>query len=148
MTRVIFVFILTTTISLTGCYHAQVTTGLTPSAVVVDIPFASGWVYGLVPPKTVAAAAECPNGIAMVETELSFVNQLVNFLTFGIYTPMHIKVTCAAAGGSAFNDAITPDIVVPKGATTADIVQGFAEAADIVNLTGIPVYVDMDAVGN
>jgi hypothetical protein len=33
-----------------------------------------------------------------VETQLSFVNQLVSFLTLSIYTPMEIKVTCAAPG--------------------------------------------------
>lgn len=31
----------------------------------------------------------------MVETQVSFLNQLVGALTFGIYTPMHITVTCA-----------------------------------------------------
>lgn len=31
----------------------------------------------------------------MVETQLSFPNQLVSFLTGGIYTPMTITVTCA-----------------------------------------------------
>jgi hypothetical protein len=81
---------------LTGCFHARVTTGLEPSVKVIDRPFASGWIYGLVPPSTVEAEAECENGVAGVETELSFVNQLVAFLTGGIYTPMHIKVTCAA----------------------------------------------------
>ena len=33
-----------------------------------------------------------------METQLSFANQLVNFITLGIYTPMEIVVTCAAAG--------------------------------------------------
>ena len=33
-----------------------------------------------------------------METQLSFANQLVNFLTFGIYTPMDVKVTCAQGG--------------------------------------------------
>jgi len=93
-----FLLLAAMTIASTGCYHAMVTTGLTPSTVVIDQPFASGWVYGLVPPKTVETAAGCPDGIAMVETELSFVNQLVSFLTLGIYTPMHIKVTCAMTG--------------------------------------------------
>jgi hypothetical protein len=33
-----------------------------------------------------------------VETQLSFLNQVIAILTGGIYTPMSIKVTCAAAG--------------------------------------------------
>ena len=38
-----------------------------------------------------------PNGVAKVETQLSFANQLVYALTWGIYAPMEIVVTCAAA---------------------------------------------------
>lgn len=81
---------------LSGCFHATVETGATPSTVVIDKPFASAWIYGLVPPSTVSTAEKCPNGVAKVETQESFLNQLVGFLTLGIYTPMHIKVTCAA----------------------------------------------------
>lgn len=81
----------------TGCYHATIETGLTPTATTIEKPWASGWIYGLVPPSTVETAAKCPNGAARVETQLSFANQLVNVLTLGIYTPMEIKVTCAAA---------------------------------------------------
>ena len=80
-----------------GCYHATVETGATPSTEVVEKKFASSWVYGLVPPSTVSTAERCPNGAAKVETQHSFVNQLVGFLTLGIYTPMEIKVTCATS---------------------------------------------------
>lgn len=86
---------------LSGCYHATVETGLTPSAQSIDKPWASGWIYGLVPPPTLATMQQCPGGVAKVETQLSFANQLVSFLTAGIYTPMSIKVTCAQGRGSA-----------------------------------------------
>jgi hypothetical protein len=79
-----------------GCYHATIETGAAPSPQVIDKSFASGWIYGLVPPSTVSTAEKCPAGPAKVETKLSFVNQLVSFLTLGIYTPMQITVTCAA----------------------------------------------------
>jgi hypothetical protein len=128
-------FLLALAIVSTGCYHAMVTTGLTPSATVVDQGFASSWVYGLVPPKTVEAAAACPDGVAIVETELSFVNQLVGFLTLGIYTPMHIKVTCAAPG---MGSVIVPDVELPVG---TDLVLGFGSAADRAADTGEAVYV-------
>lgn len=81
---------------LSGCYHATVDTGRMPSPQVIEKSFASGWILGLVPPSTVATAAKCPDGVAKVETQLSFVNQLVSFITVGIYTPMSIKATCAA----------------------------------------------------
>ena len=82
-------------IAASGCYHATVVTGRTPGAVVYDEQFSTSWVNGLVPPDTVATANMCPNGVAIVETELTFVNQLLGAITFGIYSPMRIKVTCA-----------------------------------------------------
>ena len=78
-----------------ACYHATIDTGLTPSTVTIEKPWASGWILGLVPPSPVNTAKKCPNGVAKIDTQLSFLNQLVDFLTFGIYTPMDIKVTCA-----------------------------------------------------
>ena len=87
----------------TACYHATIETGATPSTTVIRKGFASGWIYGLVPPSTVSTASQCPTGVARVETQLSFVNQLVSFLTLGIYTPMEIVVTCAASGSASAN---------------------------------------------
>jgi hypothetical protein len=84
-----------------ACYHATVDTGLTPGPDKVENTFASSWIYGLVPPKTVETAAKCPRGVARIETQLSFVNGLVGMLTLGIYTPMNIVVTCAQSGSTA-----------------------------------------------
>ena len=81
---------------LSGCYHATVETGRQPSGQVVENSWAHGFVYGLVPPSTVQVAQQCPNGVAKVETQLSFLNQLASAFTFGIYTPMQISVQCAA----------------------------------------------------
>ena len=83
-------------VTLAACYHATIETAATPSTVVIHEPFASSWIYGLVPPKTVSTESRCPNGVAKVETQHSFLNQLVGFLTLGIYTPIEIKVTCAS----------------------------------------------------
>jgi hypothetical protein len=77
-----------------ACYHATVETGMASNGQVIDKAWANGFIYGLVPPDVVETAAKCPSGIAKVETEHSFLNSLVGGLTFGIYTPMHIKVTC------------------------------------------------------
>ena len=121
-------------VGVSGCYHATVTTGLEPSARVIEEPFAIGWIYGLVPPETVEAADECDNGVAMVETELSFVNQLVSAITFGIFTPMHIKVTCAA--GSAMGAA---DVQVGDD----EIQNAFEHAADLAIQEQRPVTVAM-----
>ena len=81
-----------------GCYHATVDTGLPDSTDQISKKWASSWIFGLVPPSTIETASECPNGVAQVDTQLSFLNQVVSAVTFGIYTPMEIVVTCAAAG--------------------------------------------------
>lgn len=87
-----------------GCYHAQVTTGQEPSAQVYEDNMAHGFLFGLVPPSIVQAQNECTNGVARVETKISFVNGLLSAITFNLYTPMSIKVTCAASGMSSLTD--------------------------------------------
>ncbi|MDZ4699331.1 MAG: Bor family protein [Rhodothermales bacterium] len=125
--------------SFVGCYHARVETGLMPSAQVVDIPFATSFIYGLVPPAEVDGAAECPNGVAIVETELSFVNSLVGAITFGIFTPMHIKVTCAA-GATGMLDTERDEVLFGQADTSADVQDAVARAADEAVRESKPVY--------
>jgi stage V sporulation protein SpoVS len=99
-------------VAASGCYHASVDTGLTPNGVVVEKAWAHSFIGGLVPPSTVETAAQCPNGVAKVETQLSFLNMLANALTGGIYSPMTITVQCA--GATALN-ADAEVIRVAKG---------------------------------
>lgn len=114
-----------------GCYHANIDTGRTPSSVTVEKSWAHGWIYGLVPPSSLETAQKCPSGVAKVETQLSFANQLVNFLTGGIYTPMSIKVTCAAA-----NSASATSIPV-----TGSKVDAIEDAAKLSGEISEPVFV-------
>ncbi len=124
---------------LPACYHATVETGLTPSTVTLEQPFASAWIYGLVPPKTVQAAEKCSSGVAKVETQQSFLNGLVGALTLGIYTPMNIKVTCAA-GGTALRHAT----VVSPAEPGAEALRGsLTTAARMAAALRNPVYVVM-----
>ncbi|NIS35132.1 MAG: hypothetical protein GWN79_22110, partial [Actinobacteria bacterium] len=110
-------------VGLAGCYHATIDTGLRPSGETVSEEWAHGFVAGLVPPSTVETASRCPNGVAQVETQLSFLNQLASFLTFGIYTPMTIEVQCAEAGSGPADAASGPaeaasaSVEVPAGST-------------------------------
>jgi hypothetical protein len=83
------------TLALSGCYHATVNTGMRPGMRTVENKWASSFILGLVPPSTVETMDRCPQGVARVETQLSFLNQVVSWITFGIYTPMEILVTCA-----------------------------------------------------
>ena len=88
-------------VALSGCYHATVEVAPSSGPVqqgamsgqVIEKPWAHGFVYGLVPPKPVATG-QCANGVAKVETKLSFLNMLAGAVTLSLYTPMSIKVTC------------------------------------------------------
>ena len=87
--------IVASAVVLSGCYHATVRTGINAGPERIHQSMAPGWVYGLVPPSTVDAEEHCGDrGVAIVETQHSFVNQLVGALTLGIFTPMTITVTC------------------------------------------------------
>jgi len=113
-----------------GCYHATIETGKPASPETIDKQWASSFVYGLVPPSTVETAQKCPNGVAKVETQQTFVNGLVYFLTLGIYSPMAIKVTCAAAGSADAGALLRSS---ENGATPAELVQRAAQLSKELN---------------
>lgn len=88
--------------ALSGCYHVTVVhsrPGVTQQAAaaptVVDKPFSHSFVAGLVPPAEVNVKDQCPRGVSKVETRQSLVNGLVGMLTNSLYTPIHVRVTCA-----------------------------------------------------
>lgn len=85
----------------------------------IEKKWASSWIFGLVPPETVDAAAECPGGVAKVVTQQSFANMLVRFLTLGIYTPTTIVVTCARESNASLDNQ-THDLFVSRGACSTD----------------------------
>jgi hypothetical protein len=107
-----------------------------PSTTTIEKKWASGWIFGLVPPKTVETAAKCPSGVSKVETRLSFLNGLVSLLTFSIYTPMEIRVTCAEgpAAGTA--------LVLPDSASTETWQAAIVQAANEAHSTSAPVYLE------
>jgi hypothetical protein len=79
-----------------GCYHVTVVTASPPTATTVNKEWQNSFVYGLVPPPELNVKEQCPQGVAKVETERSFINGLVTWLTWDIYTPMHVQVTCGS----------------------------------------------------
>lgn len=146
MQRIIgFSLVLALLFVLSGCYHATVVTGEEPSAQTIEQPWATSFIGGLVPPSTVDAAQQCPDGVAQVETRLSFLNQIVTGITFGLYSPMEIKVTCAA-GGSAH--LMTPEldidpVDIPADAPDIKVAQSVQEAAWESAQTGEAVTVQI-----
>jgi hypothetical protein len=120
-----------------GCYRATVDTGLAPSGETIERPWAHSFIAGLVPPATVETASYCPNGVARVTTQLSFLNMLANVVTFGIYTPMTITVQCAAARDGNSAQALS----VPQSAPVESAVQVFNRAVRQATMSGEPVFV-------
>lgn len=119
-----------------ACYHAIVDTGRAPNGVQIEEPWANSFVYGLVPPDVVETASECPNGLARVETRHSFLNGLVASLTFGLYTPMEITVSCAGSTAST-NGSTT----VAAGEGSQAHTDALQRATEITRDTKTPVYV-------
>lgn len=92
-----------------ACYHQVVDTGKPASPTVIQKPWQMSFIYGLVPPPELNVAQQCPGGVAKVETQHSFVNGVVATITFGLVTPMHVTITCAASGRASI-DANTPKV--------------------------------------
>lgn len=114
-------------------------TGRGASETVVQDKWAPAYLYGLVAAE-MDVSAECTNGIAVAEREMSFLNMLVSTLTLGIYSPQTITVTCAdgmrsasASGSGSFH--LSPD--APPAQRQEVLRQAAAEAIR----TQRPVYV-------
>ena len=97
-----------------GCYHASIESGMKPGNDKIEKDWAAGWAWGLVGPEPIEAKSKCTSGLSKVETEHSFLNGLVGFLTLGIYTPMHLTVTCS---GGPTADVLQP--ATPTGPSIA-----------------------------
>jgi hypothetical protein len=118
-----------------GCYRATIETGQPASTTIVENEWASSWIGGLVPPAVVNVASQCPNGVSRVQTQHSFLNLLAHVVTFGIYSPMTITVTCASAGSASAAEA------VEAGVTLAERTAAFTTAIERSAATGEAVLV-------
>ncbi len=130
---------------LSGCYHVRVETGLTPGDEVYEIQWAHSFIGGLVPPKVVEAQNECSSGVAIVESELSFLNMVAAAVTGGIYSPMHIKVTCASGSNAALmqEDGATR-VSVARDADPDTVRQAFQAASEQAATTQQKVQVHFE----
>lgn len=123
-----------------GCYHATVDTGRPPGGQTIEKPWAHSFIAGLVPPSAVETASRCPNGVARVDTQLSFLNMLANLVTLGIYSPMTITVQCAGGG----SDAVPADGAGVVRAGEGGAAAALDEAARMSARTGEPVWVHLE----
>jgi hypothetical protein len=117
--------------STAGCFHQVVQTGRPAGSNVIDMPWVSGWLWGLVAPPPIETRSQCPSGVATVETEMSFMNGLVSALTLGIYSPQHVRITCSS-GGTASLPRGLKEFSIPANATAeqrADVLSRAIEAS-------------------
>mgnify|MGYP002778166612 CR=1 FL=1 len=119
-----------------ACYHATIETGRAAGTTVVSRPWTNTFIFGLVEAQPIDVRAQCPRGIARVETQLSVVNALASIVTLGLYTPRTVTVTCAsgtASAGARVLDVAGTDV-------PAQMVALEAAAAESAR-TGAPVFV-------
>jgi hypothetical protein len=133
--------LLTAALLATGCYHQVVETGATRGSRVVERPWTATYIFGLVPAAEISVAAECPNGVAVIETQQSFVNGLVGVLTLGIYTPQTVRITCAGGGAQLPSDART--VRVAAEAPAAERQAAAREAVELATRSGAPVVLEL-----
>jgi hypothetical protein len=122
-----------------GCYHAIVDTGRPSSGQMIENNWAHSFLWGLVPPETVETATQCPNGVARVETIHSFLNQLASAVTWGIYSPMTIRVSCASGDDDDAEDVEA--LLVPATATDVQRNDAMNRAVDLSRERAVPVLV-------
>jgi hypothetical protein len=123
---------------LAGCFHQIVQTGRTPGNTFVERPWTATWLWGLVQADEISVVAQCPNGVATVETQQSFLNGLVAGLTLGIYTPQEVRITCAT--GSAMLPGVR-HIDVAHNATMTERAAAIEEAIELAARTHEAVQV-------
>ena len=118
----------------TGCYHQVVHTGATPANAVVK-KTAGIFFFGLTHAE-IDATADCPSGVAIIETQQTFLNGLVGVLTLGIYTPRTVTITCAA-GEDPVPDA--PVFTIATNASTAEAETAARRAFELARRSNEPV---------
>jgi len=130
--------------STTACFRQVVQTGRAPSQTVVKQNWVSTWIFGLVPATPIDARAQCPSGVATVETQTSFANGLLSALTIGIWAPQTVTITCAA--GTAALPAGTEVLRVAVSATEAQVQDVLQQAAARASQLDRPVAVQFGDV--
>lgn len=121
----------------TGCFHQIVQTGQAAGPTVIDKQWVPGWLWGLVANDDVDVRRDCPMGVATVETEQSFVNGLASLVTLGIYTPQHVRITCASRSASL--PAGMRELTIPVGATKEAELEVVRQAIEVSAETNAPV---------
>jgi hypothetical protein len=81
----------------TGCFHMHYVTERQPAPAPTSETWHNGFVFGLVEGSPLEVGKVCPSGVARIDSTETFVNGLVHVITWSIYTPETVTVTCSAA---------------------------------------------------
>ena len=125
---------------LTGCSHATITTGLPASSDVISKPWAMGFFLGLVPPDVISTASQCKNGVAKVETQLSFPNSIANAFVGLVVWFMQVDVTCASSNRMGAIPDGAKTLVVKAEMTREELSVALNKAAEISKASSQAVY--------
>jgi hypothetical protein len=85
---------------LSGCHRVIIDSGLEPSPQVHHEEWNQAFAHAIYPAQ-VDASAFCGGRWARVEVKQSFLNLVVESITFGIISPMDVRVVCAATRSAA-----------------------------------------------
>jgi hypothetical protein len=87
-----------------GCYSTTIRNGsatATTPSIEFDGKWHSGLIYGIAELSGPYDLSKiCPSGWAEIHTETSFVNGVVQALTFGVYNPQSVTVKCQPESGA------------------------------------------------
>jgi len=91
-----------TLLLLTGCFHFHyVNTAVPPAPAAQEESWHHGFLWGIVEASpAVPVSRICPNVFARVDSEESFVNGFLQVITWSIYSPQTVSVTCSGYGSA------------------------------------------------
>ena len=97
---------------LAGCYKATFVNPTVPPGPVIE-RWTDFYLYGLVGHEEVDVRLLCPGEVAAIRTGGNVATEIVTGLTFGIYAPRKLYVTCGGAGPSRKPAAARPPAEAP-----------------------------------
>ena len=128
----------------TACYRAVVETGRPAGTTVVQKPWVNTFIWGLVAAQPIDVSAQCPGGLARVETQMSVPNALATIVTLGLYTPRTATITCAAGRSGSIDRSIdlSRETVIAASSNSPEARAAAVNAAVEASMrTQKPVYV-------
>jgi hypothetical protein len=124
-------------LALAGCFKQAVSTGLPPGTKVVDKPWTSTWIFGLIEAKPIDVRSDCPQGVATVLTQLTFMNWLGSVVTLGIWMPRSVTITCS---GSTASLPVGARVLAADATSAETFSESVRAAARLADASHAPVY--------